>query len=92
MVPLKAKRAFPYAGRSLKAGDVFDANKKSDARILVAIGHAEPRTAQYATRVMKPDLDGMSLDDLRALAARLKVRVHHWAGAEKIRSAIRSRQ
>lgn len=95
-VPLKALSAFPYARRSLKAGQVFDANKK-DAHVLVTIGRAElhrgeaviPRQT-YSTRVMVPDLDGMSLDDLRALAAKLKVRVHHRAGADKIRMAIRA--
>lgn len=62
-VPLKALRSIPYAGRRVKAGQPFDARTRSDARLLIAIGHAEKREpdpraiepakpAQYRTRVM----------------------------------------
>lgn len=37
---LKANRAVRYAGRSYKAGDVFTARTKQDARLLVAVGMA----------------------------------------------------
>lgn len=91
-IPLKARRAFPYAGRSLKAGQDFHALTKRDAHILIVIGHAE-RRQEFVPRVVtpaaEPDLEQMPLEDLRALAARLGVRVHHKAGAAKIRSAIR---
>lgn len=36
---LQARKAFRYAGRSLKVGDTFDASAK-DVKILTAIGHA----------------------------------------------------
>lgn len=92
-VPLKAKSAFPYAGRSLRAGQDFSAVSESDARILIAIGRAA-RRQEYSTRVMvadvRQDLERMDVEQLRALAARMNVRVHWKAGADKLRSAIRS--
>jgi hypothetical protein len=103
-IPLKAKRSFVYAGRRLHAGDPFDARTTTDARILVAIGHAgdPPPPEQYSTRVMTPgrsgvttkaeDLDSMDIEALRTLAAERGVRVHHFAGAERIRAAIREAQ
>lgn len=89
-VPLKALRSFPYAGRALKAGQDFSALTNRDANILIAVGHAQRREL-YETRVMTPsiDLESMNIDDLRALASRLGVRVHHRAGVEKLRAAIR---
>ena len=101
-IPLRARRAFPYAGHRLKEDQDFDALTQKDAAVLITIGHAEARPPQlYATRVMtaevtRPvtqpvtvDLERMEVPDLRALAVSLGVRVHHWAGAAKIRSAIR---
>lgn len=97
-VPLKARRPFPYAGRSLKAGESFCALTSSDAHVLITIGHAEavpPQGQQYLTRVMRPTpevtLEQMGVEELKALAARLNVRVHWKAGAEKLRIAIRNR-
>lgn len=52
-VPLQALRAFPYAGRRLKAGDQFEARGESDARLLCAIGHAT-RHVQVPTAITDP--------------------------------------
>ncbi len=52
-VPLQALRSFPYAGRRLKAGDQFPAKGESDARVLVAIGHAT-RHVQVPTAITDP--------------------------------------
>ena len=41
-VPMKAKKGLTYATRQLKAGDPFEAHSRTDARILRAIGKAEP--------------------------------------------------
>lgn len=46
MVPLKARGAFTYARRDLRAGQSFEASEK-DAHILVTIGRAS-----YETRAM----------------------------------------
>jgi hypothetical protein len=102
-VPLIARKSFVYAGRRVKAEQEFDARTQSDARLLKAIGHAgdAPPRGQYETRVMTPrapaiggtkSLDDMDIEELRAEAARLGVRVHHFAGAERIRAAIREAQ
>ncbi len=53
-VPLQALRSFPYAGRRLKAGDQFPAKGESDARVLVAIGHAT-RHVQPTTAITDPE-------------------------------------
>lgn len=91
-VPLKARVAFPYAGRSLRPGQSFDAVSKQDAHLLVTIGHAE-RLPVYETRVMTApmahSLDGMALEELRALAAKRGIKVHHRAGIEKLKAALR---
>jgi hypothetical protein len=39
---LKAKRKFRYAGNRLAPGDRFETRGEQDARLLIAIGHAEP--------------------------------------------------
>ena len=49
---LKAKKAFPYGGRRLAAGDLFDAGARH-ARVLMAIGHA---TAPDAEPEPEPEL------------------------------------
>lgn len=40
-IPLIARRSFVYAGRRLQTGAEFGARTQSDARLLIAIGHAE---------------------------------------------------
>lgn len=40
-IPLIAQRSFLYAGRRLAAGVEFGARTQSDARLLIAIGHAD---------------------------------------------------
>lgn len=40
-IPMKARRAFKYAGRNLTAGQPFEARGRQDAKLLEAIGHAE---------------------------------------------------
>ncbi len=129
-VSMKARRAFPYAGKRLKAGQEFQARGESDARVLSAIGHAErvvapvivapaprpPAGGTYRTRaivaapvqavmraeapsaIAEPDaqaapegatdLEALDRDELHALAARRGVKVHHLAGAAKVRAAI----
>ena len=42
---LIAKKAFPYGGRRLAAGDPFDAGARH-ARVLMAIGHARAPAAE----------------------------------------------
>jgi hypothetical protein len=38
---MRARKPFRYAGRMLRAGDVFDTRGNQDARLLTAIGKAE---------------------------------------------------
>lgn len=143
-VSMKARQAFPYAGKRLKAGQEFQARGESDARVLAAIGHAErvvapaivapaprpPAGGTYRTRaiisapvqvVMRaeppaapaataqtieaepaaepiagpvadaasvPGLDSLDRDAWHELAERRGVKVHHLAGAAKVRAAI----
>jgi len=42
LVCLVARRVFPYAGRTVVAGEVFEAQSERDALLLTAIGHAMP--------------------------------------------------
>lgn len=49
---LTAVKAFPYAGRRLRAGDEFEA-RESDARLLIAIGKARYRTRAVTPAVTK---------------------------------------
>lgn len=60
MVTLQATQAYPYAGRSLKPGDLFDASDQ-DAAVLKKIGRAidapidaKPKR-QYRRRDMTAD-------------------------------------
>jgi len=55
-------------------------------------------TGTYNTREMRArepggytakSLDDMEVDELRALAERRGIRVHHWAGVDKLRQALR---
>lgn len=99
---MQALRKFPgpYLGRVLRPGDEFTAASKRDAEVFRKIGQAAPiehAPSQYATRALtaaKPssDLDAMDIDALRALAARMGLRVHHKAGVYKVREAIRAAQ
>lgn len=95
LVPMKAKTRFHYNRRDLVKGQEFEAASENDARILEGIGKARRREAQqYLTRVLtaetvRPVLDTMPIEALRAMAARMGVKVHHRAGVEKLRRALR---
>jgi hypothetical protein len=104
---MRALRKFPgpYRGQVLNQGDEFTAASAHDAKVFCQIGHAAPliESGQYTTRVMTAappappgleamGLEAMGLDALRALAQRLGLRVHHKAGAHKLREAIREAQ
>jgi len=91
-IALIARHAFPYAGRDLRAREHFYAESRRDADLLVHIGHAERYEARVMTRTPHVDISLMDVAELRAMAARLGVVVHHRSGAEKIRAAIRSAQ
>lgn len=92
---MEAKRSFEYAHRRLSKGQAFDADNNLDAHVLEVVGHAARRepASLYRTRVMTaetaPKLDSMDVDALRAMAARLGLKVHHRAGPDKLRQAIR---
>lgn len=90
---MTAKGRFHYNRRDLVKGQEFEALNESDARILSGAGKARRRDAQqYTTRVMTAEtvrLDTLDADTLRAMAARLGVKVHHRAGLEKLRQALR---
>jgi hypothetical protein len=99
-VPMKALRAFPYAGRDISKGQEFNARSVIDADVLVGLRHAERRTQTYQTRVLTAappafnrgaDIDSMDAAALRALAERMGIKVHHRAGADKLRQALRER-
>lgn len=101
-ISMRALRTFPgpYQGRMLRPGDEFTAVCQRDAKVFQATGQAAlVEAGQYKTRVMtaeaapaptaaRENLDAMDLDALRALAARMGVKVHHNAGARKVRQAI----
>lgn len=63
MPRLIANEVFPYAGRSLKAGEEFEALTDEDARILTGVGRARrksdddadsmPKTRRYNRRDMR---------------------------------------
>lgn len=92
---MRALRQFPgpYMGRVIRAGDEFTAANKRDAHVFVSIGHAAPIVEPgYATRAMTPaapNIDAMDVVALRAMVERLGLKVHHKAGAHKLREAIR---
>jgi hypothetical protein len=98
-VPMKAQQRMTYAGRDLRAGEEFAAESESHARILEAGRKAkrrDPEPSQYRTRMMTAEtlprrsLEAMDAVELRALAARKGIKVHHRAGAEKLRQVIRA--
>ena len=70
------------------------------ARFYVKNGIAEPvrRDNTYQTKVMVADttsepvddLEGLDVEELRALAELRGLKVHHKAGAEKIKETLRS--
>lgn len=79
--------AEPLAAKMLQHPDVFalDAPEQTS-------GSTEP-TAPASNSITKPDgtavqLDGMSKEDLHALAKELGVAVHHNAGADKVIAAL----
>lgn len=91
MVPMIAKTRFHYNRRDLVSGRDFDALTEGDARILERAGKAR-RRQQYATRVMTAEtvrLETMDAEALRAMAHRMGVKVHHRAGEEKLRQALK---
>jgi len=58
MQKMLAKRDFPYRGRSLKVGDVFDAEDEH-VMVFTLIGHArlaESEDQSYQTRVLEADI------------------------------------
>lgn len=88
-VPMEARDKMRYGGRDMKAGESFRAENEGHANVLSRMGKAT-----YSTRVMtaeKPQksVEAMSVEELRALAARKGVKVHHRAGVEKLRQALR---
>ncbi|MES2634030.1 MAG: hypothetical protein V4669_13735 [Pseudomonadota bacterium] len=143
-VPMKALKSFPYAGKRLKVGQVFEARGRigapgTDAHTLAAIGSAVAHTSApvqpvvtramtagrtrveaptYDTRMMTAapvepaaapvpmivkaepaepvepartadvSLDDMDAEALHALARARGVKVHHLAGAAKVRQAL----
>lgn len=61
-VRLIATKDYTYAGRSLKAGDPFEASEK-DANLLTLIGNAkEAPTKSYRTKVSEPPVLDESQD------------------------------
>lgn len=57
------------------------------ARLLTRMGKGSVVVADAA-----PDLDAMDADALRALAQERGLKVHHNAGADKLRAALREAQ
>lgn len=60
---------------------------QSEARLLTRMGKGGVVVAEAA-----PDLDAMDADALRALAQERGLKVHHNAGADKVREALRQAQ
>jgi hypothetical protein len=100
-VSMKALRSFVYAGQRLQSGQEFQARTGRDAKLLAAIGHAQAFTAPpptgvpYMTRDVAEapqtrgvDIASMDREELHALAAERGVKVHHMAGAAKVRQAL----
>lgn len=77
---------------------------KRQAEVLGKAGFGTYQTRDMATQPMltKPmqaesspvavDLDGMDKEQLHALAKERGVKVHHMAGADKVRAALRDQQ
>jgi hypothetical protein len=63
------------------------------AKVLGKLGHGTYMTRDMvASRTVEPDgdgLDAMDKEQLQALAKERGVKVHHMAGAEKLRTALR---
>lgn len=57
---------------------------QAESRLLLRLGKGSVVVAAAA-----PDLDAMDLDALRALAQERGLKVHHNAGADKLRAALR---
>ena len=53
-IPLTALKPFVYAGRRLKAGQDFEASGQTDARVLIAVGHADFAPALAAEPAAEP--------------------------------------
>lgn len=54
-IQMQAKRRHVYAGRNIKAGQVYTAQSESNARFLEQVGHAQrytPPAPTYGTRAM----------------------------------------
>lgn len=97
-VPMKATQRMTYSGRDMMAGEEFSAESESHARILEGGRKAvrrDPVPSQYQTRMMTAEtlprrsLESMEVEELRALAASKGIKVHHRAGLEKLRAALR---
>lgn len=89
-IQLKAEKKFG----KYQAGQEFLANKV-EAKALVALGRASYLTTAIqsapVTKTANPDgLDALDSDALHALAKELEVEVHHRAGPDKVRAAIRA--
>lgn len=67
--PLTAKKSFPYAGKRLRAGQDFEARTSTDARVLVAIGNARPRTLVAPARVQSQPQGAPTTYSTRAVTA-----------------------
>lgn len=88
-VPMKATKDMRYGTRMLKAGDAFEANDRSQARLLTALGRASAGQVEPAPEPAAPD------DELTALRAEYQAAVgkrayHGWDAAtlrEKISAA-----
>jgi len=75
---LCARKSMNYATRALKAGDVFAAPQR-DARILIAIGKADPAPVD-------------PMEELRKEAAALGVKVDARWGEARLRAEIEKAQ
>lgn len=60
---------------------------QAEARLLTRMGKGSVVVAEAA-----PDLDALDADALRALAQERGLKVHHNAGADKLRAALREAQ
>lgn len=76
-------RAFPGTSDLRTVADV-DAQIKADNAVI-----AEAPSEAVTDPVVGDDLDAMDIDALRAMADERGIKVHHRAGADKIRAALR---
>lgn len=90
---IKAKGT--YETRELRAADPKEEADARAADAYIKARNAEIAAEQEAQEIeveqpeVVDDLDGLSVDELRALADERGVNVHHRAGADKIRAALR---